>query len=78
MTLAIGEGGGYGARNWRRADDPEDTMNGPRHHTGRLCKEPGCDEAAGTAWGPHWCQRHNAEQLARIGRLLAELGALVG
>jgi hypothetical protein len=77
MTVGIGDGGGYGAMNWRRSDDPEDAMNGPRYHTGRLCTEPGCHEPAGTAWGPHRCQRHNAEQLARMSRALAELSARV-
>jgi hypothetical protein len=60
-----------------RARDPRDPMNGPRYHTGRFCQESGCLEPAGTAWGPHWCQRHNAEALDRMSRSLADLGARV-
>ena len=66
-----------GASSLDRARDPSDSMNGPQHHTGRPCKESGCGEPAGTAWGPHLCQRHNAEQLDRINRSLADLRALV-
>ena len=61
-----------------RAHDPEDAMNGPRHHTGLPCVERNCYEPAGTAWGPYRCQRHNAEQLDRFSLALAELGSLVG
>jgi hypothetical protein len=60
-----------------RARDPRDPMNGPGYHTGRLCKESGCNEPAGTAWGPHRCQRHNAEALDRMSRSLADLAAVV-
>ena len=74
MTLVIAEA----ASATNRAQQPDDPMNGPRYHTGRFCTEPGCYEPAGTAWGPRWCQRHNADQLDRISRSLAELGALVG
>ncbi len=52
-------------------------MNGGRYHTGRVCIEQRCPEPAGTAWGPHFCQRHNAERLDRFSRSLAELGALI-
>jgi hypothetical protein len=52
-------------------------MNGPGYHTGRLCKESGCNEPAGTAWGPHRCQRHNAEAPDRMSRSLADLAAVV-
>ena len=52
-------------------------MNGPRYHTGRSARKSGCLEPAGTAWGPHRCQRHNAEALDRMSRSLADLGALV-
>jgi len=60
-----------------RAHDPGDPMNGPQYHTGRLCQESGCLEPAGTAWGPHRCQRHNADQLDGMSRSLADLAALV-
>ena len=60
-----------------RADDPYDAMNGPRYHTGRSCKQPGCYADAGTAWGPHWCQRHNAERLHHIGQSLAKLSIVI-
>jgi len=66
---------------WRsamdRAHDPEDSMNGARYHTGLPCIERGCTEPAGTAWGPHLCQHHNAERLDLFSRRLAEMSALV-
>ena len=46
--------------------DPSDPKNGSQHHTGLPCIEDGCQEPAGTAWSPHWCQRHNAERIRRI------------
>jgi hypothetical protein len=52
--------------------DPNHLMNGPEYHTGKPCIEKGCDEPAGTAWSPLWCQRHNAERLDRISGRLTE------
>ena len=46
--------------------DPNNPGNGAQHHTGEPCIEPGCDEPAGTAWGPWWCFGHNVERLDRI------------
>lgn len=46
--------------------NPRSPANGRKYHTGKTCIEPGCNEPAGTAWGPHWCWRHNAERLDRI------------
>jgi hypothetical protein len=64
-------------RATRKHHDPHAPENGPKYHTGKLCIEPGCDDPAGTAWGPYWCQRHNAERLDRISanldRMLAEM-----
>lgn len=54
-------------------DDPNDPNNGPQFHTGKRCIEQGCDEPAGTAWGPYWCFRHNVERLNRIGDRLDRL-----
>lgn len=34
--------------------------------SGRTCIEAGCDEAAGTLWGPLWCPDHDRERLDRI------------
>jgi hypothetical protein len=53
--------------------DPNHLMNGPEYHTGTPCIEKGCDEPAGTAWSPLWCQRHNAERLDRISGRLTEI-----
>lgn len=45
--------------------------------SGRVCCEPGCDEQAGTWWGPYWCPEHDKERLYRISRsfesMMAEL-----
>ncbi|HET7734343.1 MAG TPA: hypothetical protein VFK52_00090 [Nocardioidaceae bacterium] len=47
--------------------------------SGRACVEQGCDEPAGTDWGPLWCPDHDAERLDRIGqnldRMLADIEA---
>ncbi len=34
--------------------------------SGRTCVEHGCDEAAGTSWGPMWCPQHDQERLDRL------------
>lgn len=49
-----------------RYEDPSDPLNGPEHHSGKACVEKGCTSPAGTAWGPFWCQVHNAERMNRI------------
>ena len=43
--------------------------------SGRECIERGCQEAAGTIWGPYWCPEHDRERLDRI---TASLEALLG
>lgn len=45
------------------------------YYSGRPCVVTGCDKPAGTAWGPHWCQQHNAERLNRIRSSLEKLAA---
>ena len=52
-----------------RYQDPNDPLNGPAHHSGRLCDE-GCGRPAGTAWSPYWCQPCNAARMDRIGGFL--------
>jgi hypothetical protein len=44
---------------------------GPAGHicqepSGRACIEKGCDQPAGTHWGPYWCPEHDVERLDRI------------
>ena len=34
--------------------------------SGRACVERGCDEPAGTLWGPMWCPEHDRERLDRV------------
>lgn len=41
--------------------------------SGRICIETGCQNEAGTPWGPYWCPRHDRERLDRIS---AQLDAL--
>lgn len=55
------------------AADPNHKGNSPEYHTGKPCIVKGCKEPAGTWWGPSWCQRHNAERLARIGDNLDDI-----
>lgn len=45
--------------------------------SGWTCVEHGCEQPAGTYWGPYWCPDHDVERLDRIGAGLADiLGAL--
>jgi len=65
------------------AADPSHKGNSSEHHTGKPCVVMGCAAPAGTWWGKHWCQQHNAERLDRISATLdsmarkAELSKLV-
>lgn len=52
----------------------------PTGHTcqqpsGRTCIEAGCDEPAGTLWGPVWCPEHDAVRLDQCSAGLAEIEA---
>jgi len=58
--------------NLPKYEDPDDTLNGPRYQTGKLCIER-CGRPAGTAWSPYWCWRCNADRIGRISRSLNEL-----
>lgn len=44
-----------------------------REPSGRTCIERGCEEAAGTLWGPYWCPEHDKERLDRISASLEEI-----
>lgn len=59
------------SRSHPRCADELHTCQKP---SGRRCIEKGCDEPAGTNWGPLWCPRHDKERLERIS---AQLEALV-
>ena len=54
-------------------DDPNNEGNSSEHWTGKSCIEPGCNRPAGTAWGSHWCWKHNVERLDRIEGSLAKM-----
>lgn len=41
--------------------------------SGRTCIEDGCDQVAGTLWGPMWCPDHDRERLDRIGASMESL-----
>lgn len=43
--------------------------------SGRLCVEQGCNEAAGTLWGPYWCPEHDRQRLDRISANLRQIAA---
>ena len=47
-------------------DDPNHEGNSSKHHTGKPCIELGCNNPAGTAWGPHWCFECNVKRISRI------------
>ena len=55
------------------ARDPSHRGNSPEYHSGKPCRVKGCKAPAGTWWGPHWCQEHNAERLERIGANLNDM-----
>lgn len=41
--------------------------------SGRRCIEDGCENAAGTLWGPLWCPEHDVERLDRITASLEDI-----
>ena len=51
----------YTDHNGRRVDQAP-------YLTGTACVEVGCNEPAGTPWGPHWCPRHDTERIQRVTR----------
>jgi hypothetical protein len=53
--------------------DPNAEGNSAKYHTGKPCIEPGCNEPAGTGWGPHWCFKHNVERIDRISRQMEQI-----
>ena len=46
--------------------------------SGRVCIEPGCDQKAGTLWGPLWCPEHDQERLDRVSRQMQEIARSFG
>jgi hypothetical protein len=61
-----------------RFEDPADSGNSSKWHTGKPCIEKGCAEPAGTAWSHLWCFKHNAERIKRIDASLKALAATEG
>ena len=55
-----------------RYQDPNDSLNGAQHHTGKKCVERGCDRPAGTHWSKFWCQPCNAARMGRISGILEQ------
>lgn len=53
--------------------DPKSPGYGPEHQSGKPCIVAGCKEPAGSAWGPHWCFKHNVERIDRINIGFAKL-----
>ena len=55
----------------KRAEEMDQSH--PNCTEGHVCQEPsgrtclGCDEPAGTIWGPYWCPEHDKERLAEHG-----------
>lgn len=39
----------------------------------RPCRAEGCEEPAGTPWGPLWCADHDDERVNRIARQFREI-----
>lgn len=70
LLAALAEGGGG------RVSAHPNCDNGHvcQRPSGRKCVEQGCNENAGTLWGPMWCPDHDRERLDRVSRQLAALG----
>lgn len=47
-----------------------------RDPSGKPCIESGCNQPAGTLWGPHWCPEHDVERLDRISASMDRLASL--
>jgi hypothetical protein len=58
--------------------DPDDPLNGPKYHTGKPCIEVDCENPAGTAWSPLWCQPCNAVRMRRLSRGMDEIAKRFG
>jgi hypothetical protein len=71
-ALAVGVAEPEG-RLMERHHDPDDPLNGPEHRSGRTCVEKGCNNPAGTAWSPYWCQSCNAARMDHIAQQLGKL-----
>jgi len=54
-------------------EDSSHPGNSSKYHTGKECIVKDCTEPAGTAWGPHWCFKHNIERMNRITKSLEEI-----
>ncbi len=54
-------------------EDPNHPGNTAKHHTGKPCIEPGCENPAGTAWSPYWCFSCNVARIRRIDGKLAQM-----
>ncbi len=53
--------------------DPNNSGNSAKYRTGKKCIEEGCENLAGTYWGPYWCFQHNVERIDRINASFAKL-----
>lgn len=56
---------------------------GPEGHVCQVpshkpCYEKGCEEPAGTLWGPHWCPRHDQERINRISAQMQDMQRALG
>ena len=47
-----------------RWDDIHDELNSEKYRTGKKCID--CENPAGTAWSPLWCQPCNAKRMFRL------------
>ncbi|MFC1567337.1 hypothetical protein ACFL3R_00685 [Thermodesulfobacteriota bacterium] len=59
--------------NLKPYQDPHNEGNSPKHLTGHLCIELGCNNLAGTAWSPHWCFDCNVFRMDKITEQLESL-----
>jgi hypothetical protein len=67
-SLRVGDGSHASCTNGHTCQVP----------SGRTCIEDGCNEPAGTKWGPLWCPDHDKERLDRITASLESILADMG
>lgn len=50
----------------RNFENPRDEGNSHKYLTGKYCIVLACKAAAGTAWSPLWCVKHNISRMNQI------------
>lgn len=54
-------------------EDTHNIGNSEKYHTGLKCINDACQNKAGTAWSPYWCQPCNAKRIDKISATLEDM-----